>query len=223
MRQDAFRDRRHAGQVLAELLLQFAHQADVIVLALPRGGVPVGFEIAQSLHAPLDVFLVRKLGVPGYPELAMGAIASGGARVINPDVVESADIPPDAIERVEKLEREELKRREQLYREGRELIDVRGKRVILVDDGLATGSSMRAAIVALRTFHPAAIIVAVPVAPNETCNALRGEIGVDDVVCAHQPELFGAVGYYYEDFTQTTDNEVRELLRQLRSGPKTEV
>jgi putative phosphoribosyl transferase len=210
----AFRDREHAGHVLAERLQKYAHRTDVVVLALPRGGVPVAFQVAEALAAPLDVFLVRKLGVPGHEELAMGAIASGGVRVVNSEVVEMLNLPNDVIERVAALEQRELERRERLYRGGRPFPDLEHRHVILIDDGLATGSTMRAAATAVRERHPAAIVVAVPAAAPDTCEAFRRE--VDDVICALTPEPFYAVGQWYDEFTQTSDEEVRELL--LRSS-----
>ena len=205
-----FRDRRDAGRLLAEKLTPYANRPDVIVLALPRGGVPVAYEVARALNVPLDVFLVRKLGVPGAEEVAMGAVATGGVRVINEGVVRRLGIPQDAIDAETTWERRELARRERLYRGDRPAPDVRGEMVIVVDDGLATGASMQAAIAALRQQQPARIVVAVPTAAPETCEALRAE--VDDVVCAITPEPFYAVGLWYEDFSQTTDDEVRELL-----------
>jgi predicted phosphoribosyltransferase len=211
-----FRDRREAGRVLATRLQTYANRPDVLVLALPRGGVPVGFEVAQALKAPLDIFLVRKLGVPGHEELAMGALASGGVRVLNEDVVRYLHIQEATIDAVAKEEQRELERRERLYRDGRAPLDVRGRTVILVDDGLATGSTMRAATLALRPQHPAAIVVAVPVAAEATCAEFRNE--VDDVVCASTPEPFHAVGLWYADFTQTTDREVHELLASCQNA-----
>ena len=205
-----FRDRIEAGQLLAERLSEYAGRDDVLVLGLPRGGVPVAFEVAQALDAPLDVFVVRKLGVPGHEELAMGAIASGGVRVLNGDVVRALEIGDDVIERVAEEEAAELRRREQLCRRGRPPLDVRGKTVIVVDDGLATGSTMRAAVSALRQKEPAQIIVAVPVAPPSSCAKL--EETVDEVICVQKPELFHAIGLWFEDFSQTTDREVRQLL-----------
>jgi predicted phosphoribosyltransferase len=205
-----FHDRHDAGRQLAGRLTYYAGRPDVIVLALPRGGVPVGFEVAQALGVPLDVFLVRKLGVPGREELAMGAIASGGVRVLNQEVVRALRIPESIIDSVATEEQSELERRERAYRDGRPAPDVRGRTVILVDDGLATGSSMRAAVEALRVRDPARIIVAVPVGASETCAAL-GEIA-DEVVCGYEPEHFAAVGLWYGDFTQTSDDEVRALL-----------
>lgn len=210
-----FRNREHAGRVLAGRLKAYANRADVMVLALPRGGVPVGFEIASQLHVPLDVFVVRKLGVPGHEELAMGAIASGGVRVVNDDVVRSLNLPSSAIDRVAKVQERELARREQLYRDGRPFPDVRSHVVILVDDGLATGSSMRAAAQALRQHQPARIVVAVPTAASETCEQFKSE--VDEIICAITPEPFYAVGQWYEEFSQTNDEEVRDLL--ARSSP----
>jgi len=186
------------------------------VLALPRGGVPVGYEVARALGIRLDVFVVRKLGVPGHEELAMGAIASGGVRVLNEDVISMAGVSPDQIERVTQREEQELQRREQSYRGAGEPIDVAGKRVFLVDDGLATGSTMRAAVRALRAMHAGEVMVAVPVAAPETCEQLREE--ADDVVCLLTPAAFYAVGLWYEDFSQTSDEEVKALLQRARSG-----
>jgi predicted phosphoribosyltransferase len=204
-----FRDRREAGRVLAEKLTAYANRPDVLVLALPRGGVPVAYEVARALGAPLDVFVVRKLGVPGYEELAMGAVATGGVRALNEQVVNGLRIPPAVIDAVTDWERDELARRERLYRGDRRTPDVRGKTVILVDDGLATGSTMHAAIAALRQQEPARIVVAVPVGAPETCDSLRTE--VDDVVCAVAPASFHAVGSWYKNFSQTTDDEVRAV------------
>ena len=209
-----YRDRHDAGRRLAEALAAYAGRPDVVVLALPRGGVPVGYEVARALGAPLDVFLVRKLGVPGHEELAMGAIASGGVRVLNPSVLRMVPVPPDEIDRVARAEQAELERRAAAYRGGRPPPDVRGKTAILVDDGLATGASMRAAAEAVRALEPAEVVVAVPVAAGETCDQFRGT--VDAVVCAHTPEPFYAVGLWYQDFSQTTDDEVRELLARAR-------
>ena len=207
-----FQDRIEAGRVLAEKLNAYAERLDVVVLALPRGGVPVAFEVARVLRLPLDVFLVRKLGVPGYSELAMGAIASGGVRVLNEDVVYHLGIADDAIERVAQREQEELERREREYRGDRRGPDVHGRTVILIDDGLATGSTMRAAVMALRRQNPARIVVAVPVAAESTCAELSAD--VDEIVCAITPSSFRAVGLWYEDFSQTTDYEVRDLLER---------
>lgn len=205
-----FADRTEAGRRLATELARYADRADVIVLALPRGGVPVGYEVARALRAPLDIFVVRKLGVPGHEELAMGAVASGGVRVLNDQVVRALRIPRDVIEDVTASELRELERREQLYRGERAAPDVRERVVILVDDGLATGATMQAAIAALRQRGPARIVVAVPTAAPETCNQLRDE--VDDLICAMTPEPFHAVGLWYEDFSPTTDEQVQELL-----------
>jgi putative phosphoribosyl transferase len=207
-----FRDRFDAGRQLAQRLMDYAGHPDVLVLALPRGGVPVAFEVARALHAPLDVFLVRKLGLPGHEELAMGAIASGGVRVLNEDLVRTLRIPEREIEMVTAQERRELQRREGEYRGDRPAPDVRGRVVILVDDGLATGSTMRAAVAALRRRHPARVIVAVPVGAAETCEDFGAD--ADEVICARTPEPFYAVGLWYGDFAQTSDGEVRELLEQ---------
>jgi predicted phosphoribosyltransferase len=208
-----YRDRFEAGEDLARLLKSRGEDfRDAIVLALPRGGVPVAYPVAEALGVPLDVFIVRKLGVPGHEELAMGAIASGGVRVLNDDVVTGLGIPMSAIEAVAKREMVELERRERDYRGDRPPLDVKGKTVIVVDDGLATGSTMRAAAAALQKEGASKVIVAVPVAARETCDDLR-EI-VDEVICARTPEPFRAVGLWYEDFDQTTDDEVRELLRR---------
>jgi predicted phosphoribosyltransferase len=210
---ERFRDRREAGRLLAEKLSAYASRPDVIVLALPRGGVPVAYEVARALGAPLDVFLVRKLGVPGHEELAMGAVATGGVRVLNDTVVRGLGIPDYVVEAVTAWQQQELTRRERLYRDDRPAPDVRGRTVVLVDDGLATGATMHAAIAALRRQQPTRIVVAVPTAAPETCEALRAE--VDDVVCAITPEPFYSVGLWYEDFSQTTDEEVRELLARV--------
>ena len=207
-----FKDRRDAGRKLAEYLTQYANRPDVVILALPRGGVPVAFEVARALNAPLDIFLVRKLGLPGHEELAMGAIASGGLRVLNEDIVGALNIPDAVVEAVARRERAELERRERAYRGDRPPLDVRGKTVILVDDGLATGSNMRAAVAGLRARQPAQIVVAVPTAAPETCEAFENE--VDDVVCAVTPQPFFSVGTWYEDFSQTSDEEVRRLLEE---------
>jgi predicted phosphoribosyltransferase len=210
-----FRDRYDAGRQLAKELMAYADRPDVLVLALPRGGVPVGYEVARALHAPLDVFLVRKLGLPGHEELAMGAIASGGVRVLNEELVHVLDIPPDVIDEVAEEERRELERRERAYRDDRPPLNVRGRIVILIDDGLATGSTMRAAVAALRKQGPARIIVAVPVAATSTCRELQQE--VDEVVCARTPEPFRAVGIWYDDFSQTSDEEVHALLEEAQA------
>src|SRR5216684_3087303 len=206
-----FRDRRDGGRALAALLGDYRGGLGVVVLGLPRGGVPVAYEVASALGAPLDVFLVRKLGVPGREELAMGAIASGGVVVLNEDVVRGLGITPEVIQGVAEREGRELVRREEAYREGRPFPEVAGQVVIVVDDGLATGSSMRAAIEALRKLAPERVVVAVPAAPESTCQELAALAG--EVVCATTPSPFFAVGNSYWDFTQTTDAEVRDLLR----------
>jgi putative phosphoribosyl transferase len=210
--QRQFPSRREAGRELAEHLPDFRDRDDVVVLALPRGGVPVAYEVARALHVPLDVFLVRKLGVPGHPELAMGAIASGGVRVLNDDVVEWYKVPTSVIDEVARLEQAELERRERAYRQGRPPADLGDRIVLLIDDGLATGSTMKAAVQAVRAHAPARIVVAAPVGARETCREL-GAVA-DGVVCARTPEPFSAVGQWYRDFSQTTDSEVRELLHE---------
>lgn len=207
-----FRNRREAGQVLASLLAGYSVRSDVVVLGLPRGGVPVAYEIAMALHVPLDVMVVRKLGVPGHEELAMGAIATGGVQVINEDVVQHLGLSPAILASVAAVEQSELARREQAYRGGRPPVEVEGRTVILVDDGLATGSTMRAAVAALRRRHPARVVVAVPTAAPETCEGLTRE--VDDIVCAMTPTPFYGVGEWYEIFDQTGDEEVRDLLER---------
>lgn len=207
-----FRDRAEAGRMLAKKLMKYAGRPDVLVLALPRGGVPVAYEVARALHAPLDIFLVRKLGLPGREELAMGAIASGGVLVLNNDVVRALNIPEHVMQSVAEEERQELQRRERLYRGDQPAVNVRGRTVILIDDGLATGSSMRAAMAALRQQVPARIVIAVPVGPPETCAEFQGE--ADEAVCALTPEPFYAVGLWYQNFSQTTDEEVRDLLER---------
>ncbi|HXG12823.1 MAG TPA: phosphoribosyltransferase [Gemmataceae bacterium] len=207
-----FRDRSDAGRRLAAKLLHYADDPNVLVLALPRGGVPVAYEVARALHAPLDVFLVRKLGLPGHEELAMGAIASGGVRVLNDEVVRALNIPDEVIDVVAAEEQRELQRRERAYRDDRPPPDVRGRTVILVDDGLATGSTMRAAVAALRRREPARIVVAVPVAAAETCAEFQNV--ADEIVCVITPDPFYAVGLWYEDFSQTTDEEVHALLQK---------
>jgi len=208
----AFANRTEAGRLLAEKLVNYAGRADVIVLGLPRGGVPVAFEVAQRLGASLDVFIVRKLGVPGFEELAAGAIASGGVRVLNEDVMRAIPHADQAINAITARETAELERREQIYREGRPPPELRDRIVILVDDGLATGATMRAAVKALRERGAAKIVVAVPVGPPDTCHEL--EERADETICLSTPEFFQAVGQYYEDFSQTSDEDVRELLRQ---------
>ena len=212
-----FQDRFEAGRFLASKLRHLANRPDVVVLALPRGGVPVAYEVARQLNAPLDVFVVRKLGVPGQEELAMGAIASGGVRALNEELVRNLGIPDEVVDVIAEEEERELGRREKEYREGRPPLDVEGRTVILVDDGLATGSSMRVAVQALRSKKPARIIVAVPVAAATTCAELQAE--VDQVVCGVTPEPFWAVGQWYGDFSQTSDEEVRELLRKAAQLP----
>jgi len=208
----AFANRTEAGRLLAEKLVQYAGRDDVVVLGLPRGGVPVAYQVARRLGAPLDVFIVRKLGVPGFEELAAGAIASGGVRVLNEDVVRAIPHADEAIEAVTARETAELERREQIYREGRPPPEFHDRIVILVDDGLATGATMRAAVKALRQSGAAKIVVAVPVGPPETCRELEEE--ADETICLSTPEFFQAVGQYYEDFSQTSDEDVRELLSQ---------
>jgi predicted phosphoribosyltransferase len=207
-----FRDRIEAGQRLASELARYADRPDLLILGLPRGGVPVAYEVAKSLNAPLDVFVVRKLGVPGQRELAMGAIATGGVRAINDDVVEALGIPDDVIKAVAAEEQRELERREHLYRQGRPRPSIQGQIVILVDDGIATGSTMKAAVAALHAQHPARLVVAVPVAPPSTCEELGR--AVDEFVCLAQPEFFRAVGEWYRDFRQISDEEVQDLLRR---------
>lgn len=211
-----FHDRADAGQKLAALFTPYAHRHDVIVLALPRGGVPVGFEIARALEAPLDVFLVRKLGVPGHPELAMGAIASGGVRVLNRSLIDELGITETEVEQVAVREHLELDRRDRLYHGDQKPPVLRDRIAILVDDGLATGATMEAAIAALREHQPARIIVAAPVGAPETCARLKGL--ADELVCAEAPFPFYAVGQWYERFDQTTDDEVIELLRQASAA-----
>ena len=205
-----FRDRAEAGHLLAARLSGLADRDDVIVLALPRGGVPVGYEVANALRVAFDVFVVRKLGVPGHEELAMGAIASGGVRLVNHDVVDPLGIPPAVLDQAARREQVELERRERLYRGSRPLIQLANKTVVLVDDGLATGSTMRAAVTAVRQQQPARIIVAVPVGAPPTCRELAAE--ADEVVCLRSPEPFVAVGLWYHDFTPTSDHEVRAML-----------
>lgn len=210
-----FKDRKHAGQVLAQRLEHYRDQPDVVILALPRGGVPVAFEVAQALHAPLDVFIVRKLGFPGHEEFAMGAIATGGVRVMNPDAM-GLQVSQATVEEVTARERTELERRERLYRGDRPPAVIEGRIVILVDDGLATGATMRAASIAVKQQKPKRVVVAVPVAAPETCDDFRTE--VDEVICAVTPEPFRAVALWYEDFNQTTDEEVHALLEAARQA-----
>src|SRR5271168_3469205 len=211
-----FRDRREAGRVLADLLSAYRGRQDVIVLGLARGGLPVAWEVAAALHAPLDAFIVRKLGAPGHEEFAVGALASGGRVVVNDDVVRGLRITPQQLREVAEREGRELIRREAAYRGGRRPVDVTGKKVILVDDGLATGSSMFAAVQALREADPAQIVIAVPAAPESTCREFAGL--VDDVVCASMPTPFLAVGESFWDFSQVSDQEVRELLATPTTG-----
>jgi len=208
--QPIYQNRRDAGRVLTSAMEHFKGRNDLLVLALPRGGVPVAFEIADAFGAALDLLIVRKLGVPGHEELAMGAIASGGARVLNEQVIGPMNISPEALQRVEQAEREELVRRERAYRGERPPAEVAGRCAILVDDGLATGASMFAAVAAVRQLKPAELVVAVPVAPPSTVQSLK-EL-VDEVVCPSQPEPFYGVGAWYQDFAQTSDDEVRHLL-----------
>jgi putative phosphoribosyl transferase len=210
-----FKDRYEAGKKLADALSNYFGRPDVVVLALPRGGVPVGFKLATALHAPLDVLLVRKLGVPGHEELAMGAIASNDVMVLNEGVINAYGISESQLEKVAERERKEIVRRALLYRGDSLQLDLRNKTVILVDDGFATGASMRAAATAVRQLQPSYILVAVPTAPPETCESL--ETTVDEVLCLITPIPFAAVGYWYEDFSQTTDEEVRELLDRAKN------
>jgi len=215
---EAFTDRRHAGRVLASRLTKYAGRGDVIVLALPRGGVPVASEVASALSAPMDVFLVRKLGTPGHRELAMGAIASGGVRVVNEDVVRWYGISEAAIDRIAREEQEELERRERAYRDDRPAPDLTNRIVVLIDDGLATGSTMRAAVQAVRARCPARVVIAVPVGAPQTCAELA--VSADEVICARMPEPFSAVGQWYLNFEQTDDAEVRELLQKSGATPQ---
>src|SRR5262249_55678917 len=206
-----YQDRSEAGRLLAERLAKYKNRPDVVILALPRGGVPVAYEVARALNAPLEVFVVRKLGVPGQEELAMGAVASGGVRVLNPEVVAALGrFASGAIERVTEMESAEVRRREEQYRGARPFPELKGKTVILVDDGLATGATMRAAARAVREREPARLIIAVPVAPESSCEEMRSE--ADEVVCALTPDSFFGVGQFYQNFHQTTDDEVRQLL-----------
>jgi len=209
-----FHDRTEAGRLLAKKLVAYANRADVVVLALPRGGVPVAFEVAKVLQAPLDVSLIRKLGVPGHEELAMGAIASGGMIVRNDEVIAGLGVPSSVLETVAVREQQELERQKHLYRGDQPLPDLHDCTTIFVDDGLATGATMRAAVAALRQHHPAHSVVAVPIAAPDTCEALRAD--VDEVICALTPEPFYAVGLWYEHFSQTTDDEVQDLLAQAK-------
>jgi len=206
-----FRNRQDAGQRLALRLNKYANRQDVIVLGVPRGGIPIASEVATALGLPLDIFVLRKLGVPGHEEFAFGAIGSGGVRVLDKQVVESLGLSDFVIDRVTRTERAELARREETYRGGRSRLDVQGKTVILVDDGIATGSSLMAGVRSLRQMHPAGIVIAAPVAPASTINRLRAE--VDDVVCVAVPEQFYGVGQFYEDFSQVSDEKVVQLLK----------
>jgi predicted phosphoribosyltransferase len=212
MARPLFRDRRDAGRTLARVLSAYRDRPDVIVLALPRGGVPVAYEVALALHAPLDVFIVRKLGVPGHEEYAMGAVASGGVRVMNDKIVQLLGISDAAVDDVARAAQRELERRERRFREGRPPLDVTGRTVVLVDDGLATGATMLAAVKALQAMKPERLVIAVPTAATETCEDMRRE--ADEVICATTPEPFRAVGLWYENFEQTSDEEVHDLLAQ---------
>jgi len=212
-----YEDRRHAGLALAERLAHLKGRSDLVVLALPRGGVPIAYEVARALAAPLDVFLVRKLGLPGYPEFAMGAIASGGVRVLNHDVVSRYRIPQAVIDEVAREEQAELERRQRAYRNGRASVELKDRVVLLIDDGLATGSTMKAAVEAVRGHGPSRIVVAVPVGSPDTCREVADV--ADEVVCARAPDGFAAVGQWYRDFSQMTDEEVRDLLHGAPSTP----
>ncbi|MGZ3608505.1 MAG: phosphoribosyltransferase [Ktedonobacteraceae bacterium] len=214
-----FHDRKEAGKLLAAKLTAYANKQDVIVIALSRGGVPVGFEIAQALHVPLDVIVVQKLGVPGQEELAMGAIATGNVRILNNDVVQFLSIPNELIDKIALNEQHELERRERLYRGDRPAYDISGRTVILVDDGIATGATMHAAVAAIKQRQPSGIIIAVPTAAPSTCDEFAME--VDDLVCVIRPEPFIAVGYWYRQFSQTSDDEVRRLLERANQGTST--
>jgi putative phosphoribosyl transferase len=213
-----FLDRKDAGRRLASQLIAYANRSDVIVLGIPRGGVSVAFEIAAALHAPLDVFISRKLGVPWQEELAFGAVANGGVRILDSEIVGTLGIPQSEIDRIAAKVMAEVERREHAYRSGKPPLNVEGKTVILVDDGIATGSSIRAAIAALRQLQPAHVVVATPVAPAETCNRLRRD--VDQVVSLLTPETFMGIGQFYEDFSQVEDEEVVALLRRAEESLK---
>lgn len=215
MKPTRFANRIHAGLLLAKKLASYSNRPDVVVLALPRGGVPVAYEVADALNAPLDVFLVRKLGIPGHKEFAMGAIASGNVRVLNDDIVDYLGIPDDLIDQVAAREQRELERREKIYRGSSLPLEVSGRTVIIVDDGLATGSTMRAAINALKKMSPAKIIVAAPVAARQTCESFKDDVN-STCVCVMTPEPFQAVGLWYRDFSQTSDEEVCRLLKHAR-------
>ena len=208
----SFRDRHEAGQFLAQKLLQYRDEPDIIVLALPRGGVPVAFEVAKALEAPLDIFLVRKLGVPGHEELAMGAVADGGVVVLNEDVVGPLNIPEDIIDDAIRRESRTIQKQRANYRDGQPAPSIQGRTVILVDDGLATGSTMRAAVAALRKKRPERLIIAVPVGAPDTCAELGSE--ADEIICAIMPQHFVAVGLWYDDFSPTSDGTVRALLHE---------
>lgn len=212
-----FRDRIHGGQLLAQKLMQYAYREDVLVLAVPRGGVPVGFEVAQALHAPLDVFVLRKLGVPWQEELAFGAVASGGVRVVEQETIDALGLTSEEIEAVVEREQSELRRRERVYRDDRPAPHVQGKTVLLVDDGIATGSSMLAAIAALRQLKPVKIVVAVPVAAASTTKRLQKI--ADEFVAVEVPAAFYAVGQFYADFQPTSDEEVVDLLERASAAP----
>lgn len=207
-----FQNRTHAGQLLAQRLASYAGQPDVLVLGLPRGGVPVAYEIARALHAPLDVWVVRKLGAPQQPELAIGAVAPGRTQILSSRLVAQLDISQDQLDKIVARERDELDRRLAAYSGNRPPIDIRGKTILLVDDGLATGASVRAAIASLRPLQPARIVVGVPVSDPGVCQRLTSR--ADEVVCLYTPPHLDAVGQWYEDFAQTTDDEVRDLLRR---------
>lgn len=216
-----FRDRIDAGRRLANQLTDYANRTDVIVLGIPRGGVSVAFEVAAALHAPLDVFISRKLGVPWQEELAFGAVAGGGMRILDPEIVAASGISNSEIERITAAARTEVERRERAYRGGRPPLNLEGKTVVLVDDGIATGSSIEAAIGALRQLKPARIVIAVPVAPLSACNRLRRD--VDQLVCVLMPETFSGIGEFYDDFSQVADAEVIELLRRADQSFKAAV
>lgn len=206
-----FKNREEAGQLLAKALIKYENNKNAIILGLPRGGVPVAAEVSKKLNLPLDIFLVRKLGTPGHEELAMGAIAMGGMKVLNQEVIDMLSIPKETIDRVIEAEQKELKRRDQLYRGNKTTLKIEGQIIILIDDGLATGATMRAAVAAVKTIHPKKVIVAVPVSPEDTYREFKAV--VDEIVCLHIPEYFAAVGQFYNDFSQTSDEDVRKLLK----------
>ena len=212
-----YRDRKEAGHELGNLLVKLLPDFDILVLALPRGGVVVGYEVARALRAELDIFLVRKLGMPGDEEFAIGALASGGIRVLNEEAVRRFQVPQEAVDRVTAMEQRELQRREQVYREGRAPAAISGRTVVMVDDGLATGSTMLAACRAVRSAGPRRLVAAVPVGSRQACRHLRKV--TDETICAMTPEPFAAIGSWYQDFRQTTDEEVRELLQQAAREP----